>query len=51
MKNDIKARIMVLSQVAVLALASAFAIPAMAQQTQQPGLAAIARLATIGARI
>jgi len=36
MKNDIKARIMVLSQVAVLALASAFAIPAMAQQTQQP---------------
>lgn len=36
MKNDIKARIMVPSQVAVLALASAFAIPAMAQQTQQP---------------
>jgi len=36
MKNDLKARIMVPSQVAVLALASAIAIPAMAQQTQQP---------------
>ena len=36
MKNDLKARIMVPSQVAVLALASAVAIPAMAQQTQQP---------------
>jgi hypothetical protein len=36
MKNDIKARILFPSQVAVLALASAIAIPAMAQQTQQP---------------
>ncbi|HEY1577974.1 MAG TPA: OmpA family protein [Terracidiphilus sp.] len=35
MKN-IKGRIMVPSQVAVFALASAIAIPAMAQQTQQP---------------
>jgi outer membrane protein OmpA-like peptidoglycan-associated protein len=33
---NIKGRIMVPSQVAVLALASAIAIPAMAQQTQQP---------------
>jgi len=36
MKNQIKARILFPSQVAVLALASAIAIPAMAQQTQQP---------------
>ena len=36
MKNDIRARILLPSQVAVLALASAIAIPAMAQQTQQP---------------
>jgi outer membrane protein OmpA-like peptidoglycan-associated protein len=35
MKN-IKARVLLPSQVAVLALASAIAIPAMAQQTQQP---------------
>lgn len=36
MKNEIKARILFPGQVAVLALASAIAIPAMAQQTQQP---------------
>lgn len=36
MKNQITARILFPSQVAVLALASAIAIPAMAQQTQQP---------------
>lgn len=36
MKNEIKARVLFPSQVAVLALASAIAIPAMAQQTQQP---------------
>jgi len=36
MKSEIKARILFPSQVAVLALASAIAIPAMAQQTQQP---------------
>jgi outer membrane protein OmpA-like peptidoglycan-associated protein len=36
MKNSIKARILFPSQVAALALASAIAIPAMAQQTQQP---------------
>ena len=36
MKNQIKARILFPGQVAVLALASAIAIPAMAQQTQQP---------------
>src|ERR1700759_2040010 len=36
MKNQIKARLVFPSQVAVLALASAIAIPAMAQQTQQP---------------
>jgi outer membrane protein OmpA-like peptidoglycan-associated protein len=36
MKNSIKARILFPGQVAALALASAIAIPAMAQQTQQP---------------
>jgi outer membrane protein OmpA-like peptidoglycan-associated protein len=36
MKNQITARILFPGQVAVLALASAIAIPAMAQQTQQP---------------
>ena len=36
MKNQIRARILFPGQVAVLALASAIAIPAMAQQTQQP---------------
>jgi outer membrane protein OmpA-like peptidoglycan-associated protein len=36
MKNQITARILFPSQVALLALASAIAIPAMAQQTQQP---------------
>ena len=36
MKNDIRARILLPSQVAVLALASAIAVPAIAQQTQQP---------------
>jgi outer membrane protein OmpA-like peptidoglycan-associated protein len=36
MKSEIKARLLFPSQVAVLALASAIAIPAMAQQTQQP---------------
>ena len=36
MKNQIRASILFPSQVAVLALASAIAIPAMAQQTQQP---------------
>jgi outer membrane protein OmpA-like peptidoglycan-associated protein len=36
MKNQIRPRILFSSQVAVLALASAIAIPAMAQQTQQP---------------
>src|SRR3569833_402656 len=36
MKNEIIARILLPSQAAVLALASAIAIPAMAQQTQQP---------------
>jgi outer membrane protein OmpA-like peptidoglycan-associated protein len=36
MKSLIKGRIVFPSQVAVLALASAIAIPAMAQQTQQP---------------
>ena len=36
MKNQIKATVLFPSQVALLALASAIAIPAMAQQTQQP---------------
>jgi outer membrane protein OmpA-like peptidoglycan-associated protein len=36
MKNEITARLLFPSQVAILALASAIAIPAMAQQTQQP---------------
>jgi len=36
MKNQIRASILFPSQVAVLALASAIALPAMAQQTQQP---------------
>jgi outer membrane protein OmpA-like peptidoglycan-associated protein len=36
MKNEIRARLLFPTQVAVLALASAIAIPAMAQQTQQP---------------
>jgi outer membrane protein OmpA-like peptidoglycan-associated protein len=36
MKNQITAKVLFPSQVAVLALASAIAIPAMAQQTQQP---------------
>jgi outer membrane protein OmpA-like peptidoglycan-associated protein len=36
MKSDIRSRVLFPSQVAVLALASAIAIPAMAQQTQQP---------------
>jgi outer membrane protein OmpA-like peptidoglycan-associated protein len=36
MKNQIKATLLFPSQVAILALASAIAMPAMAQQTQQP---------------
>jgi len=36
MKNQFKATVLFPSQVALLALASAIAIPAMAQQTQQP---------------
>ncbi len=36
MKNQITAKVLFPSQVAILALASAIAIPAMAQQTQQP---------------
>jgi outer membrane protein OmpA-like peptidoglycan-associated protein len=40
MKNSIKARILFPGQVAALALASAIAIPAMAQQTQQSAPAA-----------
>ena len=36
MKNQIKATVLFPSQVALLALASAIAIPAMAQQMQQP---------------
>jgi len=42
MKNQFKATVLFPSQVALLALASAIAIPAMAQQTQQPDNSQIA---------